>query len=263
MANKRDAELHKGHRQRLKERAMTYGINSLSDHEKLELLLMYVIPRRDLNELAHTLINTFGSYNNVFDADISDLMKVKGIGKESSMLIKFMPEFYQVYANGKYKGKSKMETSKQCVEYFRECFDIEDTENAYISLFNSRYELIKTISIAKYKREREVEIDEILIQKETENSMVKYVVIFHTHPYSVIPSVEDLMNTVRIMMRSAKTVRVVDHIILNKKDYYSFKDSTIIEELRAIANDRLNMLKVGNPKTYRDILNMIEKDSEK
>lgn len=261
MANKRDSELHKGHRQRLKERAETYGIFALNEHERLELLMMYVIPRRDLNELAHTLIRTFGSYNNVLNAEKSDLMKIKGVGKEAAMFLRFMPQFYQVYATGKYKGKAKLETTQQCVEYFRECFDFEETENAYIALFNNKYELIKTISIAKYRSEREVEVDEALVKKETDNSMVRNLVIFHTHPYSVSPSVEDLMATVRVMMNCDKNVRIVDHIIINKKEHYSFKDSNIIEELRAIASDRLNMVKVGTPKTYREILNMIEKDN--
>lgn len=259
MANKRDSELHKGHRQRLKERAEIYGIDSLSDHEKLELQLMYAIPRRDLNELAHTLINTFGSYNNVFDADKSDLMKVKGIGKESAMFLKFMPQFYQVYATGKYKGKSKLETTQQFVNYFRECFEVENTENAYMTLLNNRYELVKTVCIAKYRSEREVEIDEPLIEKELSNKMIKYIVIFHTHPYSVRPSTDDCMSTVRIMMACSNEQKVVNHIIVGKKDYFSFKDANVMEELQFIANHRLNMVKVGDPKSYIDIMNMIEK----
>ena len=48
---------HKGHRQRVKSRALATGIDSFEDHQILELLLFYAIPMKDTNELAHALIN--------------------------------------------------------------------------------------------------------------------------------------------------------------------------------------------------------------
>ena len=45
------SQLHSGHRKRMKERYLQSGIDSLSDHEKLELLLYYAIPRKDTNEI--------------------------------------------------------------------------------------------------------------------------------------------------------------------------------------------------------------------
>lgn len=53
--------LHDGHRQRKRERFLKQGADGLADHEVLELLLYYAIPRRDTNELAHRLIQHFGT----------------------------------------------------------------------------------------------------------------------------------------------------------------------------------------------------------
>ena len=199
-------------------------------------------------------------YIATYDSFFSKLnLEINGIGKESAIFLKFMPQFYQVYATGKYKGKSKLETTQQFVNYFRECFEVENTENAYMTLLNSKYELIKTICIAKYRSEREVEIDETLIEKELSNKTIKYIVIFHTHPYSVRPSTDDCMSTVRIMMACGNEQKVVNHIIVGKKDYFSFKDANVMEELQFIANHRLNRIKVGDPKSYIDIMSMIEK----
>lgn len=45
--------IHEGHRARMKKKLLENGERSLADHELLEVLLYYAIPRRDTNELAH------------------------------------------------------------------------------------------------------------------------------------------------------------------------------------------------------------------
>lgn len=78
------SELHKGHRQRLRQRILNQGLDSLAPHEILEYLLSYAIPRQDTNPIAHELIRSFGSLENVLNADIPALCRVKGIGPGSA-----------------------------------------------------------------------------------------------------------------------------------------------------------------------------------
>ena len=49
--------IHAGHRQRLKDKYLKCGADSLSDHELLEILLYYAIPQRNTNDIAHELID--------------------------------------------------------------------------------------------------------------------------------------------------------------------------------------------------------------
>ena len=72
--------VHDGHRDRMKQRFLEHGLDNFSDHEVLELLLYYVIPRGDVNPLAHRLLDHYGSLRAVFDADPSDLQKISGVG---------------------------------------------------------------------------------------------------------------------------------------------------------------------------------------
>ena len=53
--------LHDGHRQRSKRRYLALGAEGMEDHQLLELLLFYAIPRQDTNETAHRLIQRFWS----------------------------------------------------------------------------------------------------------------------------------------------------------------------------------------------------------
>jgi excinuclease ABC subunit B len=70
--------LHDGHREKVRERFLTGGLKPFADHEALELLLFYAIPRQDTNETAHRLLQRYGSLQAVFNAPIEDLQKVPG-----------------------------------------------------------------------------------------------------------------------------------------------------------------------------------------
>ncbi len=89
--------LHANHRQRLKKRALTEGLDAFEPHNALELMLFYALPHVDTNDIAHELINRFGSFEGVFEAPIEELVKVKGIKEQAATFIKLMPEFCRYY----------------------------------------------------------------------------------------------------------------------------------------------------------------------
>ena len=96
-----DKNPHKGHRQRVKARVINEGIDSFEDHQILELLLFYCIPMKDTNELAHRLIQHFGDFCKVMEAEPEELEQVEGIGPKSARLI------HTVMAFGRYYGLKK------------------------------------------------------------------------------------------------------------------------------------------------------------
>ena len=53
--------IHDGHREKMRQRFLTGGLDGFADHEALELLLYYAIPRRDTNPIAHALMERYGS----------------------------------------------------------------------------------------------------------------------------------------------------------------------------------------------------------
>ena len=74
MSDKTCSNIHEGHRKRLRESYIkSNGSDALRDHQLLELLLFYAIPRRDVNPLAHRLVNRFGSLRGVLEASFSEL----------------------------------------------------------------------------------------------------------------------------------------------------------------------------------------------
>ena len=83
--------LHSGHRQRMRQRFLLSDFDGFAEHEILEVLLYYAIPRIDTNEIAHRLLHHFGSLSAVFDADPQELVKVKGVSEHTAVLLKMIP----------------------------------------------------------------------------------------------------------------------------------------------------------------------------
>ena len=74
-------DLHDGHRQRLRGRIMRGGLEDLAPHELVEFLLYYVIPRQDVNDLAHRLLERFGSLQGLLGAGEEEMLAVEGMNE--------------------------------------------------------------------------------------------------------------------------------------------------------------------------------------
>ena len=68
--------IHDGHREKMRRRFLETGLEGFADHEALELLLYYAIPRRDTNPIAHALMERYDSLSGVLNAPVEDLEKV-------------------------------------------------------------------------------------------------------------------------------------------------------------------------------------------
>lgn len=122
--------LHDGHRQRKRERFLKQGADGLADHEVLELLLYYAIPRRDTNELAHRLIQHFGTLDAVFQAPPEALMQVSGIGENAAVLLNLVPAA-QRCARRSVSAERILNSVERCGAYFMDLLDAQRRELLY------------------------------------------------------------------------------------------------------------------------------------
>ena len=77
---KTPANPYAGHRRRLRGMMLDNGIDSLLDHETVELLLTFAITRKDTKPIAKELLNRFGTLENIIDASPTELAAVPGLG---------------------------------------------------------------------------------------------------------------------------------------------------------------------------------------
>ena len=80
MAEEKTKDYAIGHRERVRRKFLENGFNGFEDYEVLELLLFYVIPRRDTKAIAKELIKKFKNLANVLKADNKELKTINGLG---------------------------------------------------------------------------------------------------------------------------------------------------------------------------------------
>ncbi|MCI2056168.1 MAG: DNA repair protein RadC [Oscillibacter sp.] len=221
--------LHDGHREKMRERFLLGGLDSFADHEALELLLFYAIPRQDTNATAHRLLQRYGSLTGVLNAPAEDLQKVEGIGENAAVFLKLVPEFCrkaQLSGDGK---ETILNSTEKAGEYLIERFRGEREEVIYQLCLDRKGKLLACKRLA----EGDADSAELNIRRLVENALLSSasaVLLAHNHPSGIaLPSREDYVTTERVQ-QALKTVGVplVDHIIVADEDFVSMADSGIL-----------------------------------
>lgn len=218
--------LHDGHRNRLKNRFLNEGLTNFEDHNVLELLLFYSIPRSDTNEIAHELLNKFGSLHGVFEAGMEDLMSVNGISRHSAVLIKMIPELFVVYGRDKVRDIQKINSSDDAKQFFIPRFYGKVREEVQLVLLDDKMNIIKWVKIY----EGSVNSANVPIRKIVEiaiENRATNVIIAHNHPTGLILlSKDDLRATAKVREALALVdIKLLDHVIVSDNEAASLKDS--------------------------------------
>ena len=116
MDHTRDSRAHGGHRGRMRQRVQSKGFEGLEPHEIIEFLLFYAIPRQDVNELAHRLIDRFGSVQGVLRAELPALESVPGVGAKTARWLALVGEAAAASANVSAEDRPRLEN---CRDAFR------------------------------------------------------------------------------------------------------------------------------------------------
>ncbi len=190
-----DKNIHKDHRSRMREKVYKNGFESLADHEKLEFLLFYSVPRVNTNPTAHLLLDRFGSFAAVLDAPESELLKIDGMGESSVKFLKLLPQVASYYVN------SSRDTDKRFNKFKDICEHLVDK---YIGVTDERVRLIclddkNNIQYDDFIQSGTVSTVNINIRKMLEvimSTQTSNVIIAHNHPTGVcIPSLDDVKTT--------------------------------------------------------------------
>lgn len=212
--------IHAGHRQRMKERFLAGGLDGFSDHEVLELILFYAIPRRDVNELSHRLVERFGSYRAVFDANYEDLCKVEGIGENAAILIKLMAESFRKYALSDGEDVMLYDTLQKVGEYAVKLYIGVSVEKLYALLFDNKMMLLDTVMLG----EGAVNSVHVSVRTIAEKALKKdasSIILLHNHPNGTpYPSNEDKRFSTYLRDLLANfDITLIDHIIVSGRYY--------------------------------------------
>lgn len=219
--------VHDGHRSRKKEQYRRLGLHGMADHEVLELLLYYAIPRRDTNEIAHRLLKSFGSLDGVLTAPVEALAQVEGMGESSALLLQLIHDVH-LRALISARRHTHFTSLKDYGDYAMQLLDGQRKEHLYMFCMDHKGKLLEQYVLA------EGCIDSAFVSAQTvlEKAMhcqCSLVVLAHNHPGGVAMISHDDKATTLHLRDVLRTVNVelIEHIIVADGDYVSMADSGI------------------------------------
>lgn len=224
--------LHKDHRQRVRARYLADGIQSMADHNILELLLFYGVPYKDTNDMAHELIERFGDLSSVLDAPVDELTKVKGIGENAATLIHLTRDIAKKYGEQKTATKIPLATEERFTDFLKLKYAGETREIIYMVFINSHGRMVRCVKVCDGSPES-VSVDNRTIMEAALKQDGCDIILAHNHPNGfAVPSTADVRATHDIIpLLKAVKVNLIDHIIVADDDCFSMAQSKKYAEL--------------------------------
>lgn len=220
---KKPNHFHAGHRERMIEK-FSHSEN-LPEHELIEILLFRIIPRKNTNNIAHALLQKFGSAQEVFRASIEDLMQVEGVGRTTA-------EFLSV--TGMYLTRShcnaRMVSSYTPIDKFRSylrdrfCNINREYLDAYFLDAQNQILFVKTFLVSHETRSL---IDFEEFTKTVTSSHAKSIVVANNHPkFSCRPTPDDDYFTRQcLILCSITNLKFIEHFVVGYDGVFSYNKS--------------------------------------
>ena len=211
---------HAGHRKRIIQKLES---DTLLDHELLEIMLFAAMPRRNTNDLAHRLLNKFGSLHEVYSASLEDLMQVEGIGESLAAHIRCTGIIYRKHfleEKNRFMGKFE---SRNFAAYVYEQYKTVDCEVIDVYMLGRSGEVVGRHRFTDRNAvSAELDIADLskLIAKESPTGIV----LVHNHPFGEceVSDADDQMTLQCQFVCSMHGILLCDHLIYSMQGVYSY-----------------------------------------
>ncbi|MBU2234988.1 MAG: DNA repair protein RadC [Proteobacteria bacterium] len=222
-------DYNRGHRERLRKKFMTAGMDALHDHEVLELILTYVVRQQDVKDRAKELLREFGTLKEIVDAEIEDLEKVPGIGKNSAILLKLVKEIAALYLKQRAKEKRQVSCTTELLDFCRTVMGAKKDEEFCVIYLDAQNQIIEFETIQKGIVNQAVVYPRQVLESALKKK-ASAIILAHNHPSGhVRPSDADIRLT-KTIQETAKVLDILvhDHIIIGENRFFSFREEGLM-----------------------------------
>lgn len=226
---------HTGHRERMKAEFLARGLEGWPDHRVLELLLFYTIPQGDVNDLAHELVERFGSLAGVLDASVEELKKVKGVGDHTAVFLRMLPAVLGRYQGARTRLSAIINSPEEAYAWLEPYFFGARNEMVYVLCLDGKRQVLGVRKVA----EGSIELAEVNTRRIAEEAIglrAAQIYVAHNHVSNLaIPSQADWLttDTLRGALRPIG-IELIDHLVFVDGDMVSLKDSEHLKGLQYV-----------------------------
>lgn len=223
---------NQGHRQRLRERFLTAGLDGFHDYEVIELLLTLGTPRKDCKGPAKQALKRFKTLPGVLEASLDDLCEVVGIGPKNAIGIRLIKATTERYLKQRLLQKSAVHNSKELFDYLYGSLRDKNTERFKVLFLDTKNCIIAVETLFYGSLTASVVYPREVIQAALKHNAAA-LIFAHNHPSGdPTPSEEDVAITRRLVHACyAMGITVHEHMIVGANRYFSFADQGLIRQL--------------------------------
>ncbi|HEX2959637.1 MAG TPA: DNA repair protein RadC [Chitinispirillaceae bacterium] len=216
-----------GHRKRLLERYQKNGIDALHDHEILELLLTFVLPRKDTKPIARTLLQRYKTIGGVINTPPEELAGVEGLGARSALMFLLVKDLISRCLNEKYQKQDVISHRRDVEEYLRFSFGNRRDEYVAIMFLDNANHIIRTEIIAEGTVNQCAVYPRIVIEKALRSGAAS-MILAHNHPGgSASASEADWLITERLFtVGKLLEIPLLDHVIICSHKVVSLREQS-------------------------------------
>lgn len=232
--------IHKDHRSRLKSQFVNNGLETLTDIQKLEMLLFYSIPLKDTNPLAHELINEFGSLSGVLSASYNELMKVAGVKENTATLIRFFGSMLNYCSRP--DSDDVLDCSEKAKNFITHYFKHVAVEQFYVFCL-TKSNTVKKAFLLNSGSTSEVNVEIRNITEKALDTNCNRMIIAHNHPAGkAVMSAQDCRFTYSLLCSCIlNNIELIDHVIVGTDKTISLYEQGILASLKKKAAETIQI----------------------
>ncbi|KUK51056.1 MAG: DNA repair protein RadC [candidate division TA06 bacterium 32_111] len=207
----------------------------LQEYEMVELLLTYVIPQRDVKEIAKDLLKKFGSIKGIFEASEEELRTIPFIKDKFITLLKLIREVNAIYRKQKASEVPVSQSIEEIAQYCIEKLADKKEEEFHVLYLDSNFkiQLEKFFPASEFFTkgtiDRTVVYPRQIIEEGIKRKAYGFIIV-HNHPNGTLEPSEYDKNLTKLIDISAKSVgmNLIDHLIVTPAGYFSFKQEKLL-----------------------------------
>ena len=213
-----------------RQKALQSGIASLSESELLALVLKSAGPKKNVFQLVDEVIEKANGFYNLPSLSYEELSSIGGIKEAKALELMAILEIAKRLSRPERIVEAELNSPDKVVEWLRFNLGFENQELFFVIYLNGRNSVIKSEVLYKgNKNSANVSIDEIL--RKALLVKASSILVAHNHPSGhTEPSSADIELTDKLSRAcQLMGVPLVDHIIVSRTSYFSFKNHCMLE----------------------------------
>lgn len=205
------------------------GDSAFHQHQLLEMLLTFSIPRCDTNPAAHALLDRYGSLDAVLSAEVHELMKVDGIGEKSAILLSLVGSIMK-RAGQDISPNIRIKTPADAAAYCEKLFSAQKYEAMYIISLDKKLKVLYCEKISSGTLTETTVYPRLAVESALRHG-ANSVLLTHNHPSGDLnPSTQDIDTTMLILKALEPIgIKLHDHVIVGGGGAFSMTRNAIIE----------------------------------